>query len=110
MPMGAVIFVDYYLIREFGMESNYAEVSRKGFNWAAGLTWFLTLGICYFLVRYTLIQTWLADHGITFLPANFKGVEIYFVSLPGWFVAAALYVVLSKLYQRKVHAPATRST
>jgi len=38
------------------------------------------------------------------------GTEIYFVSLPGWFVAAVLYVVLSKLYQQKVHPPSAGST
>lgn len=110
MPMGAVIFVDFYLIRKFGLESNYAEVSRKGFNWAAGLTWFLTLGICYFLVRYEFIRTKLVEHGITFLPADFEGVDIYFVSLPGWFVAAVLYIVLSSFYQRRIHAPAMSGT
>lgn len=84
MPMGAVIFVDFYLLQKFGMQSNYAELSRKSFNWAAGLTWFVTLGTCVVLVQ-------------------FFGIQIYFVSLPGWFVAAVLYMVLSKIYQNKVH-------
>jgi len=84
MPMGAVIFVDYWLIEKFGLQSRYAELSRKSFNWAAGLTWFLTFGTCVLLVK-------------------FAGVQIFFVSLPGWFVAAVLYVVLSKIYQKKVH-------
>jgi purine-cytosine permease-like protein len=87
MPMGAVVLVDFYFLRKFGLESNYAELSRKSFNWAAGLTWFLTLGTCWALVQYA-------------------GVQIYFVSLPGWFVAAVLYVVLSKLYQRSVRPAA----
>jgi len=88
MPMGAIIFVDFYLIRKFGLQSNYAELSRKSFNWAAGLTWFLTLGVCVLLVR-------------------FAGIQIFFVSLPGWFVAAVLYVILSKFYQCKVQQPKT---
>jgi len=83
MPMGAVIFVDFWLIKKFGLKSYYAELSGKSFNWAAGLTWFLTLGICWALV-------------------HFWGVQIYFVSLPGWFIAAVLYVVLSKFYQQKI--------
>jgi hypothetical protein len=66
------------------LHSDYAELSRKSFNWAAGLTWFLTLGTCYCLVQ-------------------FAGVQIFFVSLPGWFIAAALYVLLSKVYQQKIH-------
>ena len=84
MPMGAVIFVDFWLVRKFGLRSNYAEVSRTRFNWAAGLTWFLTLAACVSLNR-------------------FLGIEIFFVSLPGWFVAAILYVVLSRFYQNSIH-------
>ncbi len=87
MPMGAVIFVDFWLMRKFGLQSNYAEFSRTHFNWAAGLTWFLTLGTCVFLTKYV-------------------GIEIFFVSLPGWFVAAVLYVVLSRLYQRNIQQEA----
>ena len=83
MPMGAVIFVDFWLIKKFGLQSNYAEMSGKLFNWAAGLAWFITLGTCLLLVK-------------------FAGIQIYFVSLPGWFVAAVLYVVLSKFYQKKI--------
>jgi purine-cytosine permease-like protein len=83
MPMGAVIFVDFWLMRKFGLQSNYAEFSRTHFNWAAGLTWFLTLGICAFLTKSV-------------------GIAIFFVSLPGWFVAAVLYVALSKVYQKNV--------
>ena len=87
MPMGAVIFVDFWLLRKLGLHSEYAELSRKSFNWAAGLTWFLTLGTCYLLVK-------------------FAGVQIFFVSLPGWFIAAALYVLLSKVYQQKIQPAA----
>ena len=86
MPMGAVIFVDFWLIPKFGLKSNYAEVSRQTFNWAAGLTWFVTLGVCLGLVY------------------SGKAVfQIYFVSLPGWFVAATLYIVFSAVYQNQLH-------
>ncbi len=87
MPMGAVIFVDFWLIRKFGLQSNYAKLSGKSFNVAAFLAWFVTLVTAYILVKYA-------------------GVQIYFVSLPGWFVAAILYVVLSKLYQKKIRPAA----
>jgi purine-cytosine permease-like protein len=83
MPMGAVVFVDFWLSERFGFQSRYAERAGIDFNWAAGLAWFATLAACVALV--------LNGH-----------VQIYFVSLPGWFVAAALYVVASRLMQRKV--------
>ena len=82
MPMGAIVFVDFWLMRKFGLRSSYAQVSGTSFNWAAALTWFLTLGACWGLVQL-------------------GGVQIFFVSLPGWFVAAVLYVVLSRMYQRR---------
>jgi purine-cytosine permease-like protein len=87
MPMGAIVFVDFWLLKKFGLQSFYAQVSKKSFNIAAGLTWFLTLAFCWGLVK-------------------FAGVQIYFVSLPGWFAAAILYIVLCKVYQKKVYASA----
>ena len=82
MPMGAVIFVDFWLAKRLGFRSSYAELVSSRFNWAAGLTWFVTLAACLWAVRA-------------------GGIQIYFVGLPGWFLASALYVVLSRLYQRK---------
>ncbi len=84
MPMGAVIFVDFWLIKKFGLKSNYAEFSRHHFNWAAGAAWLVTLAVSFILVSNGTI-------------------EIFFVSLPGWFFAAILYVVLSAVYQKKMY-------
>jgi purine-cytosine permease-like protein len=100
MPMGAVVFVDYWLMPRLGLTKNYAGIGGKSFNWAAALTWFLTLGGCWFLVKYTAVREFLAGRGLDLLPADFAGVEIWFVSLPGGFAAALLYVVLSRIYQR----------
>ena len=49
---------------------------------AAGAAWFVTLAACTGLIFY-------------------GGVEIFFVSLPGWFIAAVLYIAGSMLIQRK---------
>ena len=83
MPMGAVIFVDFWLFKKLGLTPYYAEASGTRFNWAAAIAWFATLGVA----------TWLVQTGRT---------QIFFVSLPGWFIAAALYLGLSKLTQRKL--------
>lgn len=83
MPMGAVIFVDFWLMKKLRLRQNYAELTGEGFNWAAGAAWIVTLAFC----------TWLAARGT---------LQIYFVGLPGWFIAAALYVVLSKFHQKKI--------
>jgi purine-cytosine permease-like protein len=90
MPMGAVIFVDFYLLPKFGLAQYYAEKSGSSFNWAAAIAWFVTLGVA----------TWLVQAGYT---------QIFFVSLPGWFIAAALYVIASKLLQRPLAQVAATS-
>ncbi len=82
MPMGAVVFVDFWLSRQFGFRRNYAAAAGIDVNWAAGLAWVVTLAACLAAV-------------------NMGGIQIYFVGLPGWFVAATLYIVSSRLVQRK---------
>jgi purine-cytosine permease-like protein len=83
MPMGAIIFMDHYFSAKCGLQEYYAEKARIAFNWAAGLTWFITLGLCVILNKVA-------------------GVEIFFLGLPGWFIAALLYIGLSKLYQKPI--------
>jgi purine-cytosine permease-like protein len=81
MPMGAVVFVDFWLMDWLGLRSGYAAHRGLGFNWAAGAAWFVTLAACTGLMFY-------------------GGVEIFFVSLPGWFIATVVYIVGSRLMQR----------
>ena len=83
MPMGAVIFVDFYLMKKLGLENNYAEKKNILFNWSAGLTWILTVIICVLLVMYA-------------------GIQLYFVSLPGWFIAVIFYLVFSKILNKPI--------
>jgi purine-cytosine permease-like protein len=91
MPMGAVVFIDFWLIRRFGLRADYAESRGIAFNPAAGIAWLATLAICL---------------GLVFSNIEINGVkpfQIYFVSLPGWFVAAALYILVSAVYQNRIH-------
>jgi purine-cytosine permease-like protein len=81
MPMGAVIFMDFWVLPRLGLRSNFAATAGAQFNWAAGLAWFLTIAVC----------TGLVLSGRT---------QIFFVSLPGWFVTSLVYVGLSKVLQR----------
>ncbi len=83
MPMGAVIFCDYWLMTRMGLRPFYAEASGRGVNWAPVIAWLVTLAICLSAVRLGYI-------------------EIYFASLPGWFIAAALYLVASRLTQERL--------
>jgi purine-cytosine permease-like protein len=77
MPMGAVIFADFWLIPKIGLKQNYAELKRLLFSWPTAATWGLTLLVCFLLP-----------------------LEIFFKGLPGWFVATVLYLVLSYVQQK----------
>lgn len=80
MPMGAVVFVDFWLSGRLGFSRNWAERSGRSFNLAAALAWWVTLAVCL----------WVAVSG---------RLQIYFVGLPGWFIAAAIYAVVSRIVQ-----------
>ncbi|HQU70936.1 MAG TPA: hypothetical protein PLG66_01510 [Calditrichia bacterium] len=83
MPMGAIILMDFYVLPKIGARSNYAEISGKSFNIAAAAAWLLTLAFSIFLNHWF-------------------GVEIFFLGLPGWFVAAGVYLAVSRLVQKPV--------
>ncbi|MGM0620956.1 MAG: purine-cytosine permease family protein [Bacteroidota bacterium] len=83
IPMGGVIFADFYLMKRFGLKDYYAERNSLNFNWAAGITWFLLL--------------------IAALIMNmFVGVELYFLPLPAWILSIVLFPLFSKFYQKKM--------
>jgi len=81
MPMGAIILMDFYIIPRIKLIPNFSEASGTSFNIAAALTWVICLGFCLFLNLY-------------------YHVEIFFLGLPGWFVAALSYLTFSKLAQQ----------
>lgn len=85
MPMGAVLFVDFWLAKRIGFEPDYAARYQVSFNTAAAVAWFVTLGFC----------AWLVLSGLT---------PIFFAGLPGWFVAALLFALLSRFRQRRLPA------
>lgn len=82
MPMGAVIFADFYILPRLGLAQDYAEKRRLPLNWAAGAAWLLALLFCLLLNRLA-------------------GVQIYFLALPGWLMAGILYVLFSLAAQRR---------
>lgn len=81
MPMGAIIFTDVQLFKALNLMPEYASKAGISFNRAAAITWVLTIIVCIAL------NTW-------------GGIEIFFLGLPGWFVAVIVYVVSSKILQR----------
>ncbi|VGO11487.1 hypothetical protein PDESU_00031 [Pontiella desulfatans] len=87
MPMGAVVFTDFWIFPKLGLKQFYAEHRKLTFNWAAAIAWVATLAICVGLNKTGKPQ-----------------FQIFFVALPGWFLASALYIVVSKLTQKGAEA------
>lgn len=81
MPMGAVVFCDFWLLPKLGLKSNFAESRGLKINWAAATAWIATIALALWAVR--------GGH-----------IGLYFASLPGWFLASFLYISGSKLLQR----------
>jgi purine-cytosine permease-like protein len=81
MPMGAVIFCDFWLMKRFGMKPFYAEASGINLHWPPVIAWVATVATCLLFVQMGYLNLFMA-------------------SLPGWFLAAALYLVASKLLQK----------
>lgn len=81
MPMGAVIFVDFWFAKRLGFKNNYAWEQGLVFYYPAFLSWILSIVFCLLIV--------------------FSGkIDLYFVSLPGWFAAAGIYIVSSWVFQK----------
>ena len=86
MPMGAVIFVDFWVLPRMGLRSNFAEFNGTSLNWAAAAAWAGSVLFCCAIV-------W-----------KYGQDKLFFVSLPGWFVAVIVYILLSKVVQWRVPA------
>ena len=68
MPMGAVIFADYWLFPRIGLAANVAESRGLLFNWPAFLAWVGAVGLSFLIP-----------------------IEIFFKALPAWFLTVIIY-------------------
>ncbi len=82
-PMGAVIFVDFYLMRKFGLREEYAMHNNKKVNFAVMIAWLLPVILGLYLI---MVPTALFPD---------KLFAAYAV-IPCWILCGVLYLVLSK--------------
>jgi len=88
MPIGAVIVVEHWLFPRLGLQPYWAERRKLAFNKAALISWLAVLVICFPIEQFT--------HGAVRSPMAMLGVHLFFRWLPGWFIAAILYIVLAR--------------
>ena len=79
-PMGAVIFVDFYLMKKFGLQNEYATHSGTKVNIAVLIAWLLPVAVGLYLIFW-------------------QGVFAAYLVIPCWIACAVLFLLLSKLTQ-----------
>jgi len=89
MPIGAVIVVEHWFFPVLGLRQYWADKKKLAFNPAALISWIAVLVICFPIEQFTgnAIRS----------PMALLGVHLFFRWLPGWFIAALLYIVLSAM-------------
>jgi len=80
-PMGAVIFVDFYLMKTFGMRDEYATHSGTKINVAVLLAWLLPVFLGLYLIFW-------------------QGIFAAYLVIPCWIACGILYFVFSKFMQK----------
>lgn len=86
-PMGAIVFVDFYLMKRFGLREEYANQVGLRFNFAVLVAWLLPVSVGLYFIE---VQHVFAAYAV----------------VPCWLASGVLYLVLSKLTQVQVGAPA----
>lgn len=87
-PMGAVIFVDYYLMQRFGLKAEYATHSRRTVNIAVLIAWLLPVAVGLYLIFW-------------------QGLFAAYAVIPCWVACGFLYLFLSKITQHTTNEQPT---
>ncbi len=87
-PMGAVIFVDFYLMKRFGLADEYAARTGASINLAVLISWLLPVAVGLYLIFV-------------------QGVFAAYAVVPAWIACGIIYLLLSKATQKPVAEAAT---
>ena len=86
-PMGAVIFVDFYLMKKFGLADEYADRTGISFNIAVLISWLVPVAVGLYVIFW-------------------HGLFAAYAVIPAWIACGVIYLLLSKTTQK----PVTEST
>jgi len=81
-PVGAVIVVDHFLADRFGILKNYAAKTGTSFNVAVLIAWLAPVGVAMYLYK-------------------FQGVFASYLPLPTFIACGTLFIVLTKMFNRR---------
>lgn len=110
MPLGALIFIDYWVFPKLGLVQNFAEKRRLLASWPAAIGWLGSYGIGFVLFAKDNYPMFSGVNG--YLPgwlARYKA-DTFMQVLPAWILAVVLYIVCSFIQQKLAgSAPKTAS-
>ena len=81
-PMGAVIFVDYWLFRNFGLQDELAHQNELSFNISVAVAWLLPVVVGLYLIFW-------------------QGLFAAYAVIPCWIACGVIYLIMSKITQGK---------
>ena len=84
-PMGAVIFVDYWLMSKFGLQDEHAHRAGQSINVAVLVSWLLPVFVGLYLIFA-------------------QGLFAAYAVIPCWIACGVIYLLLSKVTQGKLAA------
>jgi purine-cytosine permease-like protein len=79
-PMGAVVFVDFYLMKKFGLADDYALRTGSSVNAAVLIAWLLPVSVGLYLIFW-------------------QGLFAAYAVIPAWIACGVIYLALSKVTQ-----------
>ncbi len=82
-PMGAIVFVDYHLMKKFGLSDEYAMHSGASVSIAVLVAWLLPVTVGLYLIFW-------------------QGIFAAYAVIPAWIACGVIYLVLSKFTQKKM--------
>ncbi|WP_149495207.1 purine-cytosine permease family protein [Roseiconus lacunae] len=89
-PMGAVILVDFYLMKKFGLRDEYAYHSDLRINFSVLIAWCLPVAVGLYLILW-------------------QGLFAAYAVIPCWIVCGLLFLVISKFTQKELADQANAS-
>jgi cytosine permease len=101
LPLGAILFVDIWLLPKMGMVSDYAEKRKLMVYWPAAVAWFGSFLLSIFLYgkdHYVWLSKLLEGKQPGWLAAI--NSDLLFLAAPEWIVAFLLFMGLSYIQQK----------
>ena len=106
MPLGAFIFIDYWVFPRLGLQRNFAESRGLLASWPAAAAWFGSVVICFLLYAKDNYASFAGLNEM--LPgflAHYKP-DFFMQVLPEWILAVILYITFGFIQQRFQHRSA----